>query len=78
MSYVLFVQNLAGQKVKEAYSISLSSNLWQIREMISSLFKKFPADAKPLQQQKNFYEAKRNESGTIPNSFTIKLIFYFI
>ena len=46
--------------------------------MVNGLFKKFPADTKPLQQQKNFYEAKRNESGTIPNSFTIKLIFYFI
>ena len=31
-----------------AYSISLSPNLWQIREMLSGLFKKLPADARPL------------------------------
>lgn len=31
-----------------SYSISLSSNLWQIREMLDGLFKKLPADAKPL------------------------------
>ena len=31
-----------------SYSISLSPNLWQIREMLDGLFKKLPADAKPL------------------------------
>lgn len=31
-----------------SYSISLSPNLWQIREMLSGLFAKLPADAKPL------------------------------
>lgn len=31
-----------------SYSISLSPHLWQIREMLDSLFKKLPADAKPL------------------------------
>ena len=31
-----------------------------------------------LQQRKNFYETKRNESGAIPNSFTCKLIFNFV
>ena len=30
-----------------SYSISLSPNLWQIREMLSGLFAKLPADAKP-------------------------------
>ena len=31
-----------------SYSISFSPNLWQIREMLNDLFKKLPADAKPL------------------------------
>ena len=31
-----------------SYSISLSPNLWQIREMLSGLFEKLPADATPL------------------------------
>ena len=31
-----------------SYSISLSPNLWQIREMLDGLFKKLPADTKPL------------------------------
>ena len=31
-----------------SYSISLSPNLQQIREMLNGLFKKLPADAKPL------------------------------
>ena len=31
-----------------SYSISLSPNLWQIREMLSGLFEKLPADARPL------------------------------
>ena len=31
-----------------SYSISLSPNLWQIREMLDGLFKKLPADASPL------------------------------
>lgn len=31
-----------------SYSISLSPHLWQIREMLDSLFKKLPTDAKPL------------------------------
>ena len=31
-----------------SYSISLSPNLWQIREMLDGLFKKLPADATPL------------------------------
>ena len=31
-----------------------------------------------LQQQKNFCETKRNESGAIPNSFTSKVIFNFV
>ncbi len=31
-----------------SYSISLSPNLWQIREMLSGLFKKLPVDARPL------------------------------
>ena len=31
-----------------SYSISLSPNLWQIREMLSGLFAKLPVDARPL------------------------------
>ncbi len=31
-----------------SYSISLSPNLWQIREMLSGLFDKLPADARPI------------------------------
>ncbi len=31
-----------------SYSISLSPNLWQIREMLNGLFAKLPADATPL------------------------------
>ena len=31
-----------------SYAISLSPNLWQIREMLDGLFKKLPADATPL------------------------------
>ena len=31
-----------------SYSISLSPNLWQIREMLDGLFKKLPADARPV------------------------------
>ena len=31
-----------------SYSISLSPNLWQIREMLDGLFAKLPADAKPI------------------------------
>ena len=31
-----------------SYSISLSPNLWQIREMLDGLFKKLPDDARPL------------------------------
>ena len=31
-----------------SYSISLSPNLWQIREMLDGLFKKLPTDATPL------------------------------
>ena len=31
-----------------SYSISLSPNLWQIREMLDSLFKKLPCDARPI------------------------------
>ena len=31
-----------------SYSISLSPNLWQIREILDGLFKKLPANAKPL------------------------------
>ncbi len=31
-----------------SYSISLSPNLWQIREMLSGLFEKLPADARPI------------------------------
>ena len=31
-----------------SYSISLSPNLWQIREMLDGLFKKLPGDATPL------------------------------
>ena len=31
-----------------SYSISLSPNLWQIREMLSGLFAKLPEDARPL------------------------------
>ena len=31
-----------------SYSISLSPNLWQIREMLNGLFDKLPADATPL------------------------------
>lgn len=31
-----------------SYSISLSPNLWQIREMLDGLFEKLPADARPI------------------------------
>ena len=31
-----------------SYSISLSPNLWQIREMLDILFSKIPADARPI------------------------------
>ena len=31
-----------------SYSISLSPNLWQIREMLDGLFKKLPADSRPI------------------------------
>ena len=31
-----------------------------------------------LRNRKNFYETKRNESGTIPNSLLSKLIFNFV
>lgn len=31
-----------------SYSISLSPNLWQIREMLDILFSKLPADARPI------------------------------
>ena len=31
-----------------SYSISLSPNLWQIREMLSGLFEKLPSDARPI------------------------------
>lgn len=31
-----------------SYSISTSSNLWQIREMLNGLFKKLPVDVRPL------------------------------
>lgn len=31
-----------------SYSISLSPNLWQIREMLSGLFDKLPIDARPI------------------------------
>lgn len=31
-----------------SYSISLSPNLWQIREMLSGLFDKLPEDARPI------------------------------
>ena len=31
-----------------SYSISLSPNLWQIREMLDGLFKKLPCDARPI------------------------------
>ncbi len=31
-----------------SYSISLSPNLWQIREMLDGLFAKLPVDAKPI------------------------------
>ena len=31
-----------------SYSISLSPNLWQIREMLDGLFEKLPADARPV------------------------------
>ena len=31
-----------------SYSISLSPNLWQIREMLSGLFEKLPSEARPI------------------------------
>lgn len=31
-----------------SYSISLSPNMWQIREMLNGLFEKLPADARPI------------------------------
>lgn len=37
-----------GGEYKAIYSISLSPNLQQIREMLDGLFKKLPANAKPL------------------------------
>ncbi len=45
--YLSTVMDLYNREIV-SYSISLSPNLWQIREMLDGLFEKLPDDARPL------------------------------
>ena len=44
-----------------SYSISLSPNLWQIREMLDKLFNKLPADARPILHSDQGWQYQHSE-----------------
>lgn len=44
-----------------SYSISLSPNLWQIREMLDKLFDKLPADARPILHSDQGWQYQHSE-----------------